>query len=291
MKVCLACEHPFEGENWDCPACGYAPQASDGYLSFSPELRNTNESFCVESFPHLAQLEEGNFWFRSRNRLLIWALGKYFPNARKFLELGCGTGFVLSGIRQAFPRLRVYGGEAFSQGLAVARRRLPGVILFQMDARRVPFEKEFDVIGAFDVLEHIEQDETVLAQMFRATKPGGGIILTVPQHPFLWSDLDDYSFHKRRYRRAELAQIVERAGFQIIRSTSFVSLLLPAMMVSRMGRRKMRPACDVAAELGIGGVLNWILETILAVERLAIVRGISFWAGGSLLVVARRGEK
>jgi SAM-dependent methyltransferase len=58
-------------------------------------------------------------------------------------------------------------------------------VLFQMDARKIPFESEFDVIGAFDVLEHIEEDEKALAQIFHAVLPGGGLILTVPQHRFL----------------------------------------------------------------------------------------------------------
>ena len=64
-----------------------------------------------------------------------------------------------------------------------------------MDARRIPFEDEFDVIGAFDVLEHIKEDEQVLVQMHRAVKSGGGIMLTVPQHMFLWSEQDVQAHH------------------------------------------------------------------------------------------------
>jgi 2-polyprenyl-3-methyl-5-hydroxy-6-metoxy-1,4-benzoquinol methylase len=42
-----------------------------------------------------------------------------------------------------------------------------------MDARNIPFAEEFDIIGAFDVLEHIEQDTDVLAKMYQATQNGG----------------------------------------------------------------------------------------------------------------------
>ena len=93
---------------------------------------------------------------------------------------------------------------------------MPGVTLFQMDARFVPFEEEFDVIGAFDALEHIKEDEDVLREIFRATKEGGGIILTVPQHPFLWSQMDEISHHYRRYTRRGLIDKVQRAGFEVV---------------------------------------------------------------------------
>lgn len=56
-----------------------------------------------------------------------------------------------------------------------------------------PFRKEFDTIGVFDVLEHVHEDEQILAQMHRAVHPdGGGIMLTVPQHPWLWSPTDEW---------------------------------------------------------------------------------------------------
>jgi SAM-dependent methyltransferase len=219
---------------------------------------------------------------------VIWGLRHHFVNARSFLEVGCGTGFVLSGIQREFPKLKLAGSEVFSDGLTFAGQRLPGVELFQMDARRIPFENEFDVIGAFDVLEHIEEDETVLLQMFQATKPGGGVILTVPQHPFLWSVVDDYSFHKRRYTRKELVNKLRRAGFKIVRVTSFVSLVLPFMMLSRFKSQRSRDNFDPLAELEIGHYLNLTLERIMAVERGLIEGGVSFPVGGSLLAIANR---
>ena len=103
----------------------------------------------------------------------------------------------------------------FLEGIDFANARVPDADLFQMDARQIPFREEFDVIGAFDVFEHIDQDQTVLEQMHAAVKPGGGIIVTVPQHRWLWSMVDEYSFHRRRYRRMELLQKVKAAGFEV----------------------------------------------------------------------------
>ncbi|MCC6904213.1 MAG: class I SAM-dependent methyltransferase, partial [Anaerolineae bacterium] len=145
------------------------------------------------------RLEDGSFWFRNRNRLLIWALRKYFPEADNLLEVGCGTGYVLRGITGANPALRLAGSEIYDTGLGYARQRIPHATFYQMDARAIPFRDEFAVVGAFDVLEHIEEDQAVLRQMYQAVRPGGGIMLSVPQHPALWSEVDVYSRHVRRY--------------------------------------------------------------------------------------------
>ena len=258
-------------------------------MQLAAEGPRSGEGYSPDYFAEMFELEAHNYWFRSRNRLLRWALRSYLPNAGRLLEIGCGTGFVLSGLREAFPELQLHGSELFAEGLAFADRRLPGVTLLQMDARCIPYDMEFDVIGAFDVLEHIEDDELVLAQMYRATRPGGGILITVPQHRFLWSVVDEHAFHRRRYSRADLVSKVERAGFRVVRTTSFVSLLLPLMVLSRRRRQSTRDNFDPRAEYRISNLLNTALERILDVERLAIQIGVSFPLGGSLLLVASRG--
>ena len=291
MKVCLLCGGRFITEGWRCPSCNLYPETVDGFLSFAPELFDSNEYFNPETFERLFKVEKTNFWFRSRNKLLLWALEKFFPQVESFFEIGCGTGYVLFGIQREFPNLRLYGSDIFGNGLSFAEQRLSDVSLFQMDARRIPFEAEFDVIGAFDVLEHIDEDGVVLQQMFQATKPGGGAIFTVPQHRFLWSIVDEYSFHKRRYTRKELIRKVKDAGFQIVRVTSFVSFLLPLMLLSRIRRQKTRDKYDPVAELKINPCLNMIFENVLAIERGFIKWGFPFYAGGSLLIIAKRNRR
>ena len=288
MKFCISCEKTFQSQSWRCPHCTFEPELIDGRLAFAPELAREGEGFEPEYFARLADQEAGNFWFRARNRLLIWALERYFPAAQNVLEIGCGTGFVLSGLRVAFPKLILSGSEVFSEGLGFAAARLPGVELFQMDARRIPFREEFDLIGAFDVLEHIEQDELVLSQMYEATRKGGGILVTVPQHRFLWSASDEFARHVRRYTASELIDKVSNAGFEVLRITSFVSLLLPLLMLSRIKQRRSSKEFDPDAELAISAPVNTSLEKILAVERTMIRSGLSLPAGGSILLAARR---
>ena len=286
MKICVTCGHGFESGTWTCPRCGWTPGTHDTWPVFASDIAEGGEGISPESFAALARLEAGHFWFRSRNRLLVWAMRTYFPGAVSFLEVGCGTGFVLSGIREAFPGLALAGSEVRNAGLAFARARLPDVELFQTDGRRLPFADQFDVIGAFDMLEHIDDDESVLKQFFRATRPGGGIVVTVPQHRRLWSVVDEQSFHCRRYERSELAAKVERAGFRVVRTTSFVCALLPIVWLSRVIQN--RRGFGACAELGVGRIADTVFERIMDVERWLIAAGMSLPFGTSLLLVARR---
>jgi SAM-dependent methyltransferase len=233
-------------------------------------------------------LEHDSFWFRARNRLIALTLCRYFPNISRFLELGCGTGFVLEGLREALPDLSLAGADFHAGGLAYANDRVPDAELFQFDARRIPFAAEFDVVGAFDVLEHIDADDAVLNQMSQAVKPRGGIIVTVPQHQWLWSPADEYAEHRRRYRRKELTEKITRAGFAVRRVTSFVSLLLPAMAAARVLERRAGRPYEPGREHESARRVGRQLERIADFERSLIMQGVNFPAGGSLLLVGER---
>lgn len=291
MKLCLECQRSFTGSDWSCPHCRNEPIKRDGYLAFAPQLALQNDGFNPKFFQLMAQVEPAHFWFVSRNRLLGDALRKYFAAPAQVLEIGCGTGFVLSGMRALFPQASLSASDIFTEGLNYAARRVPDCFLFQMDARHIPFRDEFDLIGAFDVLEHIEDDEAVLAQLFLACNAGGGLALTVPQHRWLWSRMDDFAHHKRRYTRSELEQKLERAGFHVEYSTSFVSLLLPLMMTARLLRKpagaEMEDQMDVAG-LSIGKMTNFLMGLVMAVERALIRTGLRMPFGGSLLVIAKK---
>lgn len=287
MKRCFACNVPFSSSLIDCPNCGASPVVSDGFRAYAPEFAHDGGGFKSTYFSDLASLEKANFWFQSRNSLILWGLKKYFPVLSSMMEVGCGTGFVLSGVSKAFPLAQLVGSEIFVAGLRYASQRIPSAEFVQMDARRIPYEAEFDVIGAFDVIEHINEDVTVLQSMFNAIKPGGGLMVTVPQHQWLWSAADDYACHQRRYSSADLHAKLQETGFEIIRSTSFVSLLLPAMMLSRM-RGSDEKKFDVLDEFRINPVINWILKSVMSIERVLIQLGINIPFGGSRLVVARR---
>ncbi len=288
MRRCLSCGATFESNDWRCPECGAEPARIDGFPAFAPKLAQGASGYDPAHFAELARLEADNFWFRARNRLITWALARYFPAARSMLEVGCGTGFVLAGVAAARPTLRLTGSEAATEGLAFTAARVPGAALIQMDALGIPFREEFDVVAACDVIEHIEDDRAVLAELAAALAPGGGLLITVPQHPGLWSEFDVHAGHVRRYRAPELRERAAEAGFEIIRMTSFVTLLLPLMYLSRLAQRARKERYDPAAELRLAPWLNRALEAVLGVERGLIRAGVHMPAGGSLLLVGRK---
>ena len=157
MKSCSQCQTDFVASGWTCPACAYLPSSVSGFPVLAPDFAGGGAGFRPEAFEKLAALEAQNFWFRARNRLILWALKRHFPNMQRFLEIGCGTGYVLKGVEHAYPEAMLVGSEIFSVGLPYAASRLSSAELIQMDARHIPYVEEFDVIGAFDVLEHIEE--------------------------------------------------------------------------------------------------------------------------------------
>ena len=288
MKICLQCGERFNSDSWVCTSCSYTPEIAQGYPVFAKNLTKETESYNNEIYCDLAANDvETFFWTCARNSLIIYALNRYFPSTSSFFEIGCGAGYVLSAIEKSCPQIALYGSDALCDGLDNVKSRLKNVELFQMDARNIPFENEFDIVGAFDVLEHIRDDKAVLTSMYRAVKQGGGIIITVPQHPFLWGKSDDYACHVRRYTFKELEDKVIHAGFDIIRMTSFMSFLMPLLMILRLGVGK-KDNYDPVSEYKINPVLNNILKNVMNVERSFIRLGFPFPWGSSLLVIAQK---
>lgn len=288
MKRCVACGDTFQSAQWRCPACGSSPAAIRGFLAFSPELADSNDGFSATYFSRLVELETGHFWFEGRNQVILWGLQKYASEATSLLEVGCGTGVVLQAIRRRVPGMYLCGSEIFANGLPFASQRLPKTELIQMDARKMPFESEFDAVGMFDVLEHVEEDGVVLRETWRSVKPGGTVLITVPQHPALWSTVDEHSYHKRRYVAADLKAKLIDAGFEVLHMTSFVSLLLPVLVLSRLGYRKGGRQLSPGEALEIHPLLNSLFSMVLGCELLLIRMGLSLPAGGSLFAIARR---
>ena len=293
MRRCLKCQATYPATEPRlpdvCPNCGSVVEVRDGLVIYAPDLTDESEGFKAEYFDELARLEGRNFWFRARNRIIQDMFADHMPSDGEMLEIGCGNGFVLRGLRTAFPNAILMGSEIFLNGLRNASALFPEVPLMQMDARDIPYSEHFDAIGAFDVLEHIEADGTVLAQTFKALKPGGHLIVTVPQHMFLWSPLDEYAHHFRRYARGEIERKMLESGFEVRRSTSFVTLLLPAMVVSRLiKKRTSTNNLNSNAELRINPVLNTLFFWVMMAESFLIRLGINLPFGGSRLVVARK---
>jgi SAM-dependent methyltransferase len=281
---CGGCGSRLQRGEWACARCRLKAAGDDYLRMFNASTQPAG--YDASLFETLAALEPTSFWFRGRNKVIVSAIDRWFPEGRSFLEVGCGTGYVLSAVLGWRPDLEAVGAELFEEGLRVARRRLKGVPLVQMDARSLNIDGAFDIVGAFDVLEHIDRDEDALRAMFTALRPGGGLIVTVPQHDWLWSKADEFAGHARRYTRRGLTQRMLHAGFDPLWATSFLTFLLPLITTARLVTRRRPYSLD--RELVLPRRIDRLFERSLDLERAAMSRGVSFPAGGSLLVVARR---
>ena len=295
-RRCLACNaaepiasiEPVWPLGWQCPACGRVVAQDEGIPMYAPDLADTIDGFDPADFDSLSGVEAKHFWFVARNQLFVGLANKFFPDARRFLEIGCGNGAVLRAMAASRHWDRIVGSELHPSGLAYARKRLPDNVEFvQMDARNIPAINAFDLTGAFDVIEHIADDEAVLRGLRSATQPGGGTIIAVPQHPWLWSKSDDIAYHQRRYRRGELETKLHRNGFKVLFSASFTALLLPLMAVSRIKARAESDDDLVDREFAIHPFVNGVLTEVLRAEVRLTLAGMRWPAGGSRVVVAQ----
>ena len=164
--------------------------------------------------------------------------------------------------------------------------------LYQIDATLLPFHNYFEIIGMFDVLEHIEDDERVLRECRAALKEQGRLILTVPACPALWGPFDELSHHRRRYTHRNLCEKLEHAGFAVEWASHFMFFLFPVIYVlrtlkKRFGRARVDTSERVPSDLRIIPILNPLSLHLLRLEKL-LMRYVGLPFGTSLLVVARR---
>lgn len=249
-------------------------------------------AYDAAGIQQLLEVEDRHFWFRARNqiiRALVDAPIQTMPQGLRILEVGCGSGNVLRVLkRSAAGRGRVEGLEVSVPASEVARARtgLPVTTGYLADLVRT---EPYDVIAAFDVLEHIRDEADVLDDMRSRLKDTGRLILTVPAHPMLWSSFDVASEHMRRYTMATLSGGLRRAGFEVEYLTYFMSMLFPAMWLRRRllngAGRELSVVYD--AEFRIVPGINQIAYEIFRQEAHIVRRRGHLPMGTSLAVIAR----
>lgn len=253
---------------------------------FSVLDRRNKNPFPKDSYKDLFEAEKEHWWFKSRNNLILWILENKIGAFQDFLEVGCGTGYVIKGISEKFISVTLNASEYHEEGLIYARKRLPNCKFTKLDVTTMTEIDAYDCIGSFDVLEHINDDQVVLENLYRSLRLGGYLIITVPQHPWLWSQADHLAHHIRRYTSSDLIRKARIAGFRIEYKTSFVSLLLPIMAIQRLSSRN--ETYDANSEFRISKLLNIILYCVMSLEIQFLKWGARLPAGGSLLLLARK---
>ncbi len=263
-----------------------------------PAERADADGFDPGFFAPLHAVEDRHFWFRGRNRaisaLAARAASRFAPGYR-VLEVGCGTGNVLRVLEESCEQGSIVGMDLFAEGLSYARRRT-SCPLVQGDMHSPPFGKPFDLIGLFDVLEHLSDDLQVLRTLHTMLAQNGLLLLTVPAHQSLWSYFDEASHHVRRYDLVELEAKLASTGYRTEYMTEYMVSTLPMVWLRRLLERASRRSTDrplhakelAARELQIIPGVNGLLTRLLSLEARAIACGRKLPAGSSLIVAARK---
>ncbi|GAA1904051.1 class I SAM-dependent methyltransferase [Lapillicoccus jejuensis] len=220
----------------------------------------------------LAALEDTHWWYRERRHLLAKALDGMTPGDA--LDIGAAGGGNTRVLRDLGwrPAALEYGAD----GARVARER--GLDVVRADATALPVaDGSLDLVVAFDVLEHIEDDAAAVAEVRRVLRPTGTWLVAVPADPRLWSAHDEAVDHVRRYTRETLGAVLTDGGFTIDSMDSWNVLLRPVVAL----RRRSSSGSDLD---DLHPVVNAGLRAVITAERYLPVKQLP---GVSLLVSAR----
>lgn len=214
----------------------------------------------------MRKLEEEHWWFVARRKILSAMISdmNLQPDAR-ILEIGCGTGGNLEMLSK-FGQVQAVEYEEYAARLAGNRGIAPVFAGFLPDG--LPeFDRGFDLIGLFDVLEHVEEDRASLGEIARRLNPGGKILLTVPAFRFLWSLHDDENHHKRRYRKKDISTLVDECGLTLEYFSYFNFWMFPPVAMVRVVRKAI-PYKESWKDMALPPAwLNSLLEKTFASER------------------------
>ena len=237
-----------------------------------------------------AQLEDSSFWFKHRNRCITELIRNYPPpNGGPLLDIGGGNGFVTRGLVCAgIDTLMLEPGQS---GVQVAKQRgIKNIICATLQDASI-VDDTLPAVGLFDVIEHIEDDQSFLEKIHSLLCPRGRSYITVPAYSFLWSNEDDATGHYRRYTINSLSRALEAVGFKVEYSTYIFRWLTLPIFLFRSLPTKLGMAGSSRERANkqhspTGKASRWAPEQLLSNEVRNIQQGRVMRFGGSCLVVA-----
>lgn len=238
-------------------------------------------------YTELYTLEKDYWWHQAKRKIVFETLTKRQKgrNHIRILDAGCGTGIMLSELLEQFPNS--LGVDHSTVALNFCKKRgLSNIHRGDLE-KKLPFKgSSFDVVTCLDVIEHLDHDDKAIKEFQRILKPGGELIITVPAYMALWTKHDEMLWHKRRYRRGQLAKLAKDHGFKIEKASYFYSFIAPvAFVLYRLG--VMFKSRKSSSSVIPPKPFNWLLLQVCALER-RLIDIVPMPTGISILLVAQK---
>lgn len=232
------------------------------------------------------EVERFHWWWAGRQELIKNLL---IPNnPEKILDIGCGTGETLTFLKTQFPKASLQGVDLSPEAVKFTQKR--GHRARISEATNLPFKDgSFDSVLLLDVIEHIDDDNSVIKEAKRVLKSGGIIILTAPALQFIWSAFDVNQGHFRRYTRRRLIELAEKNNMKVNFLSYFNFFLSPVIITIRMVTRlpffKKYGEYDSRLNYSIAynKFINTVLKTLFVTE-IKMLRFIRYPIGVSVVI-------
>lgn len=238
-----------------------------------------------ELYKELYELEERHWWFVGRRKIIFSLVKKYIPdNLNKILDIGCGTGLNSELLKNK--GREVVGLEISEEAIRYAAKRAPWLKVIRGSFPEINLSEKFDLITLFDVLEHIDDDNSALLAVKELLSKNGHAIITVPAFRYLWSGHDELAHHKRRYTSKELGEKIENAGLEVVKISYFNFFFSPLIFIVRFFRNLFGLFPKSTDFFMPPRRLNYILASIFGLERLWLRLG-NFPFGVSIIAIIK----
>jgi len=233
-----------------------------------------------------------HFWYKARLIFIEHLLNKYIKkpnNDLKILDIGCGTGTEIK-VLQKFGKITAL--DVNKQALVIAQKTGCEIIYANLEQDKLPSGK-FDVVCAFDILEHLEKDVETLQKIYQSLQKNSLLVLTVPAFPFLFGPHDIALSHKRRYSKKELIKKIKDANFEIKTIGYWNSFLFPIEALFRIIKivlnktKKQKTNFQTENKTPIK-ILNLLFFYLLNIDNIFFKKNIKFPFGITLYLVARK---
>lgn len=235
-------------------------------------------------YAQMEQQEQGYWWHIGRRAVLQKVLSAVIPpaNGLQLLDVGCGTGINFNWLKDWG---KVTGLDTSPEALQYCRAKQVYTELVQADGTALPPNSQYDIITAFDVLEHIPDDIAALRSWTAALKPNGYVYITVPAYQWLFSAHDKALHHQRRYLAKELKQKFELAGLTVKYISPFFYFTFPLVMLVRLLTKSSQPKTSYVSTPNL---LGRFLINLSQAEARFLAQGNQLPWGSSLLVLAQK---